>query len=219
MSPTRQILDSGESRLGHLLDDMYKHAGTLLEQSVQSLREYDTRIARQVVDQGKQFSSLQHTMEQQCVQTIALQQPVASDLRRLMTDMFIAMELKHVVDHAAAIAGVVLRFDEKPAERLVKLILDIAEDCTSMLTLSRQAYEEEDEQLARSVAVMDDEVDTSESEFNRIVFEEMRSDPQASISCTYLLWITHNLERIGDRTSNIAERVVYMVTNETPELN
>jgi len=88
-----------------------------------------------------------------------------------------------------------------------------------MLTLSRQAYDETDEQLARSVAVMDDEVDMREKEFNEIVFEEMRTNPGSNMSCTYLLWVSHNLERIGDRISNIAERIVYLVSNETPELN
>ena len=219
MSPTRRTLESEEYVLDSLLDDMYRLAGILLDESVQSLRESDARIAQHVIDQTEQFNGLQHDMEQQCVQTIALQQPVASDLRRLIADIFIAMELRHVADHAAAIAGIVLKFEQQPDERFVTLISNMAADCGAMLTLSRQAYDEADEQLARSVAVMDDEVDMREKEFNEIVFEEMRANPCNNMACTYLLWVSHNLERTGDRISNIAERIVYLVTNETPELN
>ena len=219
MSPSRRILESEENALEHLLDDMYRLAGIMLDESIQCLRESDPRIAQHVIDQAEQFNILQHTMEQQCVQTIALQQPVASDLRRLIADIFITMELRHVADHAAAIAGIVLKFEQQPDERFVTLLSKMAADCGAMLTLSRQAYDEADEQLARSVAVMDDEVDMREKEFNEIVFEEMRTNPGSNMSCTYLLWVSHNLERIGDRISNIAERIVYLVSNETPELN
>ena len=219
MSPNRQILDSGETALGSLLETMYGHAESMLDRSIQGLRDSDSEVASLVVDQAEQINVLQHELEQKCVQAIALHQPVASDLRRLMADIFIAMELRHITDHASAIAGILLRMEQSPDERLVSMALDIANDCRSMLSLSRQAYDERDEQLARSVALMDDEVDTSESEFNRIVFEEMRNNPQAVMTCTYLLWITHNLERIGDRVSNIAERIVYLLTNEMPELN
>jgi len=219
LSPNRRILESEECVLESILDDMYRLAGILLDESVKSLRESDVRVAQHVIDQADQFNMLQHNMERQCVQTIALQQPVASDLRRLIADIFIAMELRHVVDHATAIAGIVLKFEQQPDERFVTLISNMAADCGAMLILSRQAYDEADEQLARSVAVMDDEVDMREKEFNEIVFQEMRTNPGSNMSCTYLLWVSHNLERIGDRISNIAERIVYLVSNETPELN
>ena len=88
-----------------------------------------------------------------------------------------------------------------------------------MLTLARQAYDEADVQLARDVAVLDHEVDTAEQEVNDLMFREMQDKPDQLKTCVYLTWITHSLERIADRCTNISEYVVYKFTNEMPELN
>ncbi len=212
-------LDSDEQALKEKLDDMYMQVKGALEKAIDSLQKCDAEIARKIVNDDNLINLLQHKIEEIGVQTIARRQPVASDLRKLMTDIYISMELERIADHAAAIAGIVVQLAEMPDEKYIRPITDMTEQCCSMLMLVKQAYDEEDEQLARKIAVMDDEIDSAEQLVNDFMFQEMSSNPELGKTCTYILWITHNLERVGDRITNIAERVVYMVTNETPDLN
>lgn len=198
---------------------MFTHVSNAFDRSVLSLKNYDVNIAAQVVDEDKLINSLHSRIEESGVRTIALHQPVASDLRILMTDIYISMELERIADHAVAIASIVLKLEVKPDELFVKLVSDIAEKCSLMLNLANKAYDEVDESLARQLAAIDDEIDSAEQEFNDLMFQEMCSQPGNNKTCTYLLWITHNLERVGDRVTNIAERVVYMATSVTPDLN
>lgn len=198
---------------------MYVRVNDALNKSLKCLQNYDTDIATQVVDEDSLINALQQKIEELSVQIIARQQPVASDLRKLMTDIYISMELERIADHAVAIARIVLKLEAKPDEQYVKPISDIAEKCRSMLQQVIQAYDEADEALARNVAIMDDEIDSAEKEVNDFMFQEICNKPENKIICSYLLWVTHNLERIGDRITNIAERVVYMATNVTPDLN
>lgn len=219
MTPSRPILESEEKILKSELEEMYMHTDVALDKAMKSLREYDVDLAGQVISEDSQINRLQQTIERDSLRTIALQQPVASDLRKLMTDIFVAMELERIADHAAAIAEIVLKLEAAPAARHLQPVLEMADKCKSMLKTVMLAYHETDELLARNAAGIDDEIDSCEQAFNDIIFHELRTSTEHSIACTYLLWISHNLERVGDRATNIAERVVYLTSNETPELN
>lgn len=219
MIPTRQILESDEQALKNKLEKMYQHVSDALDKALRSLRDYDADLAAQVVTEDSLVNMLQQKIEEIGITTIALQQPVASDLRKLMTDIFVSMELERIADHAAAIANIVLKLELAPEEQYFQPISDMAEKCQSMLKEVMHAYNTTDEQLARNIAAMDDEIDEAELEFNDFMLQEMCSGPENKIICTYLLWISHNLERIGDRITNIAERVTYMATNVMPDLN
>jgi phosphate transport system protein len=219
MKSSRPVLDSEEQDLKNKLDELYKRVSDAINKALTSLVNYDTDIAAQVVNEDSLINALQHNIEELSVLLIARQQPVASDLRKVMTDIYISMELERIADHAVAIARIVPKFEVKPDEQYVNPILDIAEKCKSMLTQVKQAFDNADEVTARNVAAMDDEIDSAEKEVNDFMLQEICGNPEHKKACTYLLWITHNLERIGDRITNIAERVVYMATNEMPDLN
>jgi len=198
---------------------MHMHVSHALDKALQSLRDYDVDIAARVIVEDSLINTLQHKIENNCIRTIALQQPVAGDLRKLMTDIFVSMELERIADHAVAIARIVLKLEGAPDAQYVEAILEMANKCRSMLKFVMQSYDEANEQLARDIAAMDDDIDKAEQEFNDIMFRELRGESEHKIVCTYLLWVAHNLERIGDRVTNIAERVVYMTTSVMPDLN
>lgn len=198
---------------------MYRLVSLALDSSLQSLKAYDTATAAQVITEDELINQLQHKIESNCIRTIALQQPVASDLRKLMSDIFISMELERIADHAAAIAGIVLKFDAAPVTRYIQPVLEMGDKCKTMLNTVMQAYDETDESLARNAAALDDEIDSAEQEFDDFMLREISGEADHNIECTYLLWIAHNLERIGDRATNIAERVAYITSSETLELN
>ena len=129
------------------------------------------------------------------------------------------MELERIADHAAAIAGTVLKFETTPDTRYIQPLQEMGDKCKTMLNTVMKAYDETDESLARIAAGMDDEIDSAEQEFNDFMLGEISGEAEHKIVCTYLLWIVHNLERIGDRATNIAERVTYIITSEILELN
>jgi phosphate transport system protein len=219
LTVTRRILESNEQALKEDLDEMYDLVRRALDKTLQSLKKYDIDTAAQVITEDDLINQLQHKIENKSIRTIALQQPVASDLRKLMSDIFISMELERIADHASAIAGITLKFDAAPDSRYTQTILEMGETCRTMLDAVMQAYDETDESLARNAASMDDEIDSAEQEFDDFMLREINGEAENKITCTYMLWIAHNLERIGDRATNIAERVAYITTSESPDLN
>lgn len=219
MTSNRTILESDEQALKNGLDEMYKQVSHALDKAIQSLRDYDVDSAAQVIAEDSLVNEWQHKIEEIGVQTIARQQPVAGDLRKIMADIFVSMELERIADHAVAIAAVVLKLEVEPAERYVQPIIGMGDKCKAMLKAIMEAFDGTDEQLARDVAAMDDEIDGAEEGINDSLMQEMSGEAENVRICTHLLWITHNLERIADRVTNIAERVIYMATSVTPELN
>ncbi len=219
MTPPRAILELDKQSLKNKLGEMHRLVEDAVDKALQSLVKSDVDIANQVIAEDKLINKLCHEIEDVGVNTIALQQPVARDLRILMTDIYVSMELERIADHAVAIARIVLKFENVPDQSFIKPISEMADQCKSMLKGIMQAYNETNEQLARDIAMKDEGIDKAEQVFNELMFKEMCSRPGHSSTCTYLLWISHNLERIGDRVTNIAERVVYMASNVTPDLN
>ncbi len=199
-------------RLGSLVD-------TAIDRSVQSLKKQDAAIARQLIVDDQEINDLRFTIEEECLTLIATQQPTARDLRAVIVAMHIVTDLERIGDHATGIAKTVLRMGE---EGLLKPLVDIphmADVAREMLKQALDAYLKHDADLARKMAERDDEVDYLYNQIFRDLLKVMVDDPQMTTRSTYLLWAAHNLERIGDRVTNIAERVIYMTTGEMKELN
>jgi len=199
-------------RMGQMVD-------TAIDRSVTSLKERDHGLARQIIAEDLVINALRSTIEEECLVLIATQQPTAVDLRAVVTAMFLTNEMERIADHAAGIAKVVLRMGDEP---LLKPLVDIpkmAELARDMLRQSLDAYLARDIQAAHAIAARDDEIDRS----YRAIFTEllgiMAQDPSTVSRATYLLWCGHNIERIGDRVTNIAERIVFMTTGMVEDLN
>jgi phosphate transport system protein len=150
---------------------------------------------------------------------IATQQPAASDLRAVKATMSIVVDLERMADHASGIAKTVILMGDEP---LLKPLIDVprmARLAKEMLADILDAYVKRDAKLAREIADRDDEMDR----LYRAVFDElveiMAEKPGSVERATFLMWCAHNLERIGDRVTNIAERVVFITTGDLQELN
>lgn len=192
-------------RLGSLFDQQ-------LERAMRALRERDLSLAREVDAFDDRLDALRYRLEQECVSTIALQQPAATDLRRIIAIAHMSVELERMADHARGIAMIALRLADEslplplaPAERM-------AEVAREMTRLALDAFVEMDVDAARRIAAMDDEVDGLYRDALRTITDCMRQRPGTVAAATYLLWVVHNLERIGDRATNLCERVVFAVT-------
>ncbi len=187
--------------------------------SVDSLKRRDQTLAQQVIDEDVEINDLRFKIEEDCLTLIATQQPAASDLRSVIAAMHMVVEMERMADHATGIAKTVIMMGDEP---LLKPLVDIpkmAELARDMLRNSLQAYNARDAEQARQIAVRDDDMDG----LYRAVFDElvkiMSKTPGSATRATYLLWCAHNLERIGDRVTNIAERVIFVNTGDMQELN
>lgn len=198
---------------------MGKMVDTAIDRSITSLKERDPSLARDIIAEDLVINALRSTVEEECLVLIATQQPTASDLRAVVTAMFLTNEMERIADHAAGIAKAVIRMGDEP---LVKTLVDIpwmADLVRDMLKQSLDAFLAKDIRAAHAIAARDDEIDR----LYRNIFEEllntMAADPATITRGTYLLWCGHNLERIGDRVTNIAERIVFMTTGTVEDLN
>ena len=184
---------------------------TATRSALAALENQDLTLAQQVVDDDDLLDGLQDSLESKCLGLLATQQPAATDLRVVMSAVHIGVELERMGDYAEGIAKICLRIGDQP---LLKPLIDIprmADLALKMLTDSLQAYVERDESLARKVCRDDDAVDDLYNQIYRELLTYMLQDTRNIERATYLLWVAHDLERIADRATNIAERVLWLV--------
>ncbi len=199
-------------QIGSLVD-------TAIERALTALIDRNVALAQVVAEGDQEINSLRYRLEEKCVWLIAHQQPAARDLRMIVAAMNIDTELERVADHAAGIARIVVQMGEEP---LIKPLIDMplmAEAARDMVARSLEAFAQGNAELAREVARRDDYVDQLYQQVFRELLTYMMEDPRTITRALYLLFIAHNLERIGDRATNIAERVIFMTSGELRELN
>jgi phosphate transport system protein len=210
----RKSLDEG---LNSLQDDLLRMVSLVdeaIDRSMQALRRRDHALAQAIIEGDAELNRLRYEVEESCLAILATQQPAAGDLRAILAVETIAVELERMGDHAEGIAKIVLRMGDNPLITPVAEIPQMADLCRRMLKQSLDTFLARDPVAARRVGEMDDSIDALYRElFDRLV-ALMGRDPSAIESGTYLLWIAHNLERIGDRITNIVERVIFMTTGQ-----
>ncbi len=214
---SRSLLEKELTKLSnHLLriEDMVQSA---IAQSITALKEQNCQLAQQVVEDDARINKVRYKVEKLGVIAIATQQPMASDLRKIMASIHIAIEMERMGDHAAGIAQLVTEMCKKP---LLKPLIDLprmADINREILHESIQAFMEGNTEAAKEIAKRDDEIDQLYDQILRELLTYMIEDPRNIQRATYLLWAAHGLERIGDRVTNIAERVVFMETGKFKE--
>ncbi len=199
--------------------EMSEMTASAIKKSVQALKDRDMKASERVVKGDKHINKKRFAIEKKCMMLIATQQPMAKDLRMLGAVINIITDLERIADHADGIAKISISIGKDP---IVKPLVDIprmAEKGIGMLERSITAFQNKDEEAARKVCDEDDDVDALYDQIYRELLLMMIADPKIIKGATYLMWAAHNLERIADRVTNIAERVVYMVTGKMEELN
>ena len=215
----RVVLDLEEKSIHDHIMEMGALARDTIKQATDCARTMDHQAAQKVIDGDGWFNDQLRGIEHECVVALASQQPVAGDLRRILTGLHIAQELERIADHSADIAKILLSMEQGPSDSGLDKLSQLGQLCSDMLDAVMEAYDSADADAARKAAARDDEVDELEQRIMQTYLEKMRTTPARVELYTRILWISHNLERIGDRVTNIAERVVFMVTGDTPDLN
>ena len=219
MVQTRGMLDQEMTKIQDDVLCLGSMVAAAIQRAVKALKERDVDLAQQIIAEDEQINALRYAIEEKSLAIIATQQPVATDLRTIIAAIHIAVEMERMGDHAEGIAQLVTRLADEP---LLKPLIDIprmANVASEMLPASLDAFIARDPKAAIAVAARDDEMDQLYDQIFRELLTYMLQDPRNINRATFLLWVAHNLERIGDRITNISERVVFMTTGELKELD
>jgi phosphate transport system protein len=186
--------------------------------SVQALKDRELAMAKQIIADDVKINRHRFEIEEKCIQLIATQQPMASDLRTLVCVLNIITELERIGDHAEGIAKIVVMVGDEPPLKPLIDIPRMADKTTQMLRQSLDAFVKRDADVARQVVAEDDEVDNLYNQVFRELLTFMLEDPKTITRATRLIWVAHNLERFADRVTNICERIVFIVTGKMQDM-
>jgi phosphate transport system protein len=205
------------------LQDEVLLLGSMAEQAVldavTALRQMDRKSARVIRKGDQKINEKRYQIEQDTLIAIATQQPMARDLRFLAAILEIITELERIGDYAKGIAGIVLILDKEDVDIPKNDLKRMADLGMDMLHRALGAFLARDADTARAITPEDDKIDDLYNKIYRKLLKRMMADPSTVDDATRLMWAAHNLERLGDRVTNICERVVFVVTGEIKELD
>ena len=182
--------------------------------SIEALKTRNLELSHKVVAQDDIIDKKTNEIEEKAIDLIATQQPIAIDLRTLMSVIHISVELERMGDYAEGIGKIGIMMGNDPPVKPLVDIPKMADKASGMLKRSLDSLVRRDPILARQVCDDDDEVDNLYDQIYNDLIQLMISDPSTIQRATYLMWAAHDLERIADRATNIGERVIFLVTGQ-----
>jgi phosphate transport system protein len=208
-------------RLREIQDDvlaMGSMVSKAISRSIEALKNRDLDIARQVIADDKNIDHKRFEIEEKCVELIATQQPMASDLRIILAVLNILSEVERIGDYGEGIAKIAIMIGNEPPLKPLIDIPRMAEQTINMLRRSLDAFVNRDAEAAKKIVTEDDTIDQLYDQVFRELLMFMAEDPKTITRATRLIWVAHNLERAADRVTNICERVVFVVTGKMEEI-
>ncbi|MFB6365494.1 phosphate signaling complex protein PhoU [Paenibacillus elgii] len=199
--------------------DMGNNVARLIRQAVEALARLDEGLARQTIEEDDRIDEMTARIEEDSLRLIALQQPMASDLRIISMALKIATDLERIADHAVDIAKICIRLNGQELAKPLEDIPCMAELTQNMLQESLLAYTERDVHRAAALAEKDDEVDKLYSVIVNDIIMLMGTDFAKNRQLSQLMLAAHFLERVADHSTNIGEGVIFMVTGKRKDLN
>ena len=182
-----------------------------------ALQNRDLTLARQIIADDQRINHKRFEIEDKCIQLIATQQPMAIDLRTIVSVFYIITELERIGDYAEGNAKVAIMIGDEPPLKPLVDIPHMAEKTVELLNRSLIAFIDHDADAARKISSEDDLVDNLYDQVFRELLTFMAEDPRTITRATRLIWVAHNLERSSDRITNICERIVFMVIGKMEE--
>ncbi len=199
VATTRSVFDKQLDGLRDNTLQIAEMVATQIEQATRAFQKHDMAIAQRVAEFDATINRLRYNVEEQSYTLLALQQPNARDMRRIVTTVSVVTNLERMGDHAAGIARLALRLGDHPKPIFVQEFTEMAEMAVENLKDAMSALNYEDAVLARRVVSRDDQVDQLHEAVYKRLIETMTNNPSTVECATMMLWVSHNLERYSDR--------------------
>ena len=216
-----EIRTSFHKKLREIQDDilvMGSMVSKAIARAIEALQNRDLKLAQQIINDDEKINQKRFEIEEKCVQLIATQQPMASDLRTIVSVLNIITELERIGDYAEGNAKITIMVgNEPPLKPLIDIPL-MAEKTIDMLNRSLDAFINRDAESAKVIIGEDDLIDNLYDQVFRELLTFMAENPKTITRATRLIWVAHNLERSADRVTNICERVVFIVNGKMEEI-
>ncbi len=190
-----------------------------VHKAIKAFQDVDASVFAQLDAEDKHINHMANEIEKEAYRLIALQQPVAEDLRLIFSILNASNDLERIADHAVAIARNVSRSETEKVDNLAEIINEMSKKATEMLTDVMEAFAKKDKKLAEEIALRDHKIDHGLKQLYRESAKRMQHDSELVSSGINYLGIGNSIERIGDYITNICERIVYLSDAEIVELN
>jgi phosphate transport system protein len=216
-----EIRTSFHKKLREIQDDilvMGSMVSKAIARAIEALQNRDLKLAQQIINDDQKINQKRFEIEEKCVQLIATQQPMASDLRTIISVLNIITELERIGDYAEGNAKIAIMIGNEPPLKPLIDIPHMAEKTIDMLNRSLDAFIKRDAESAKAIIGEDDLIDNLYDQVFRELLFFMAQDPKTITRATRLIWVAHNLERSADRVTNICERVVFIVNGKMEEI-
>lgn len=217
-----QTREHFDAELNELQNQIRKLGGLVREsvaRALVALRDQDDDLAEQVSTNDRRINLAQQEVEARAVELMATQQPVATDLRRILASIMIGTELERIADYAKGIARLVIGRLGEPPLTVGTDMVELGVAAQTMLDRALEALAGLDPIAARALGPADDQVDALYSRVKLRLAMQLSTNPVGAARAADLLFVAHNFERIADRSTNVAERTIYIANGELVELN
>jgi phosphate transport system protein len=216
---TRSLLQEELDKLRQELSLMTAMVEENLGKSIAILRTGDAELADEVKRTGRIIDEMQLRIEDMALALIATQQPVASDLRELITVFKFTSNLERIDDHAIHLTRAAVKLSVRPPLRSMARIERMSETGQEMLKAAFSAYLAQDKEEARKAAAMDEKIDEEHKALTEEVLAFIKENPKLVKASARVLRLSGNLERLGDHITNICEGIIFMLEGNHEELN
>lgn len=218
-SSLRSQFDQSIDELTNALSVMANRVETSVRNGVEALVSHNTDLAEKVVVEETYINDMHNNIEDSCLRLLATEQPVATDLRRIVGAISVNAQLERIGDLAVHVARVAQRI---AAERYIKELIDIprmSREVCQMILESVRSFVEQNSVIAEEISSRDKVVDDIYSQVFRELLTYMMENPKNISQATSLLFVAKQLERVGDHTTNICEGVIFVTTGRHVDLN
>lgn len=204
--------------LEHDLLEMGSRSESMLAQAVESIVRLDGPLAHQVILRDDEIDDREIAIENRCLRLLALQQPMASDLRVVGTAMKMITDIERIGDLSVDLAKIALKIEKEMGDATAIDLPKMASVARTMIRDAMEAYVRRDLDLVQKVIASDDDVDELYRHLRGQIHDRMKHHPDDVVVSSWLLLAIHHIERIADHAVNIAERVSFMVTGKMEQL-
>jgi phosphate transport system protein len=219
MTGTRDRFDRELAQLQERILQMGSLVRTAVARGLQALVDGDAALAREVIAADADLNRMRYEIEALCYHLLVTEQPVAGDMRMIVSAIIIVTDLERIADHGKKIARTYLRMLDDPRMAPLGDIPRLGEMALSLLDRTLRAVANRDAEEARDVCLADDQVDALYKQAFNLTISYMLENPRLIASGAHMIGVAHELERVGDRATNVAERVIYAMTGELSDLN